>query len=289
MKKFIKKNKVYIFVSIICLLIMLFFALNETNVFHIIKEYIFNPDYRDNYSLAESNVKINMSLMQVIKSVLTNYKWEYDYMLIWGTNVFQTLLPFLIAISGINFYKKYQTIWKSSLYRNNNHAKFLFKEIFKESLKLSLSILCSYFIFYILCIFISKGMTNPSITRTLFIDIIGEKFYYNYTYLYYLLDGVTKFFITPMIYSFFVCSISLKFKNLKQVCLIPVILYFGLSLFSTILYYIIGDYAIYFSPATIIVSGAYDTVNTLLIFMFDFILIFISIVFIRRNVKSVEI
>ena len=82
-------NKVYWVIFGLCLIIMILAMLNETNIFYIVKKFIFSPEYRENFTLAESDVKTNISLFVVIKQVMTNYRWQFDYLLIFGTNFFQ--------------------------------------------------------------------------------------------------------------------------------------------------------------------------------------------------------
>ena len=110
-------NKVYWVIFGLCLIIMILAMLNETNIFYIVKKFIFSPEYRENFTLAESDVKTNISLFVVIKQVMTNYRWQFDYLLIFGTNFFQILLPCIVSISGILFYKKFHSIYQYTIYR----------------------------------------------------------------------------------------------------------------------------------------------------------------------------
>ena len=58
-------NKVYWVIFGLCLIIMILAMLNETNIFYIVKNFIFSPEYRENFTLAESDVKTNISLFVV--------------------------------------------------------------------------------------------------------------------------------------------------------------------------------------------------------------------------------
>ena len=59
--KKIKQNKIYIIIFFICFMIMILSALNETNIFNIVGNFIFNSDYRENFTLAESTIKTDIN------------------------------------------------------------------------------------------------------------------------------------------------------------------------------------------------------------------------------------
>ena len=282
-------NKVYWVIFGLCLIIMILAMLNETNIFYIVKNFIFSPEYRENFTLAESDVKTNISLFVVIKQVMTNYRWQFDYLLIFGTNFFQILLPCIVSISGILFYKKFHSIYQYTIYRNANYKKYLLQEIMKESLKMASAFFMSFIIYYIMRLIISKGAMSPYMERSLFLDILGNQFYYNYKYLYYILDGLTRFFLIPFIYSFFSCSLAIVLPTQKQVLFASNIYYYGLSMMGFALQYLFGDYAIYINPSVIMASGSYNHVNTILLFVIHLIPIVISLFIIKRKSRYVEI
>jgi hypothetical protein len=268
---------------------MILLAINETNVFAIIKNFVLDEKFRKNFSLAESNVYIDLNLFQVIHRVLSAYTWNFDYSIIWGTNFFQLLIPCLAAIAGLLFYNDLNSIYKFSIYRTKNYKSFIIKEIFNKSIKLATSVFFAYLVFYIITFIVTGGSLNPTITRELLLDILGKDFYYSYTYLYYLLDGIVRFLIIPFIYSFFSCSISLIVKNQKQVLFAPNFYYFGLTLFAVFLGYLVGNSSIYFSPTTIMISGQYYNVNTLLLSLINLLPLLISFIILKRKFNNVEI
>ena len=270
---------------------MILFAINETNIFYILKQFIFNSEYRNNFTLAESNIKENISIIEVVKRTFLEFDWAYDYMLIWGTNIFQVLIPCLSAISGLLFFNKLETIYKISFHRSKekNIFKFLSKEASNDSLKLASSIFIAFFIFSIICLIISNCITNVNEPRELFLDILGDNFYFNHTYLYYLLEGFVKFFVIPYIYSMLSCSLSLISKNKKQAFFSTLIYYFGLTMFSLALQLIIGNIAIYINPTTIMVSGSYEYINTIVLLLFTTVPLIISYIIMYRKSINVEI
>ena len=52
-----------------------------------------------------------------------------------------------------------------------------------ESLKMASAFFMSFIIYYIMLLIISKGAMSPYMERSLFLDILGNQFYYNYKYL----------------------------------------------------------------------------------------------------------
>ena len=147
----------------------------------------------------------------------------------------------------------------------------------------------SFILFYIFAFLISKGETNIDITRCLFLDIFGESFYSNYTWFYYLLDGLVRFFIMPFIYSLFACIISLEAKSFKQAFVIPIGYYFCLSFISIILEQIFGNIALYFNPTMIMASGDYHSINTILAFAIHLLPIIICFIIVRKKGNKIEI
>lgn len=279
---------IYLLIGLFCLITMIITMLNETNIFYIVKNFIFNPEYRNNFTLAESNIKENISLTQVIIHVFSNYRWNFDYLIIFGTNLFQILLPIIVSVTGLIFYTKYNSIYKFALYRKE-YKKYLLSEIFKESFKMSIIIFSSYMVYYILLLLITKGNNYSFMQRTLFLDILGQNFYNNHLYLYYLLDGSLRFLIIPFIYSMLACSISIICKTKKQVLLISNIYYYGMSMIGFFMYYIIGDNSIYLNPSVIMASGTYNNVHTIMLFAIHLVPIIISVLILERKNKSVEL
>lgn len=288
MKK-LNNNKIYIVIFIFCLAIMLISMLSETNIFYIIKEYISSNEYRENYANnADIPIDFDINLMNIIKFNLSNYHWTYDYILIWGTNIFQLLLPVLASISAVLFYTKNQSINKLVINKKRSYKSFIFKEAFICSLKTSISIFLAYIIFYIIAVMISDGALNKSINRSFLSDILGTEFYYKYTQIYYLLDGFIRLFLIPLVYSFFACSMSLFCKNYKQVFLLPIILYFGLVLISLSIRNI-TKIGMYISPLLVMVPNEYFNINSYCTFIMPLFAILTSICAVVWSGKNVEI
>lgn len=294
MKNIIKKinsgdNLIYLIIFVNCLIFMLVFAINETNIFIILKNYLLDTDFRDNYWIVEGGKYVGFNPLKVIINVLGEYNWKFDYIIIWGTNFFQTLIPIFASIAGFLFYRDFHSIYKNIIYRIKNYRSFIVKEISVKSLKISLSIFSAYISFFLIILIITKGELNNTITRELFLDILGKEFYSDHTYLYYLLDGFVRFFLIPFIYSFFSCSISMFLKTKKQVLFAPILYYFGLSVVAVFTGYLIGHLSIYINPITIMISGSYNDINTYYLTFINILPILISVIVLKRNFKNVEV
>ncbi|MDE8292584.1 hypothetical protein PT170_06495 [Erysipelothrix rhusiopathiae] len=81
---------------------------------------------------------------------------SYIGMMIWGTNLFQLLLPLFITIVGINIYLKKNNECFFERYRYDRHSKFMLKKNIGESLKVSAAIFSGYLLFYIFTFFCGK-------------------------------------------------------------------------------------------------------------------------------------
>lgn len=260
----------------------------ETNLFYIVKQYLFNPTYRDNYLNSDINFESELNLFNVIKFELLNFDWTYDYMIIWGTNAFQFVLPILCGISALVFFKKNNTINKFIIYKQKNYKKIILKEINKKSLKLSFSLFLSFIIFCVISYIISNGNTNIYISRNFLLDLLPNNFYNNYTFIYYLLDGFVRLFFASYIYSFFACAISLNCIDSKKAFFTPIIYYFGLAMISMVLSRIFQPF-IYLSPLLIMVTGYYSNINSILVFIVPIFTILFSLLIVYYKGRNIEI
>lgn len=290
MTNYIKKNRLYIFTFIFCLFLFVFFALKATGLFEIISMYIFDPEYRENFTLAESTIKESISLWEVIKHVLSTYPWQFDVSIIFGTEIFQLVIPLLATVSGVTFYINRESILQMKYYRiNESYRTNLCKYIIKESLFMSISIFTAYMVFYLLIYFLSNNHFNMTVTRDFLKDILGTRFYANNPYLYYFIEGLVKFLFIPFIYSFFSCSTVLVLNNRKKIILAPNLYYFGLSVIGFGLTYIIGAYSLYINPSSIMVVGSLNEINSVLIIFTSMVPFFIACILIYWGTKNVEI
>lgn len=287
-------KKTILIVYLLCLLIMILSALNQTNVFEMTKRYFFEPGYKENFDLEESHIKREkddmnrpVTLIEVISSALDG-DWRFDYMIIFGTNYFQLLLPCITSLAGVFIFIRNKTIYNYSIYRNKIYKNYLKSEILRNSLLFSITIFLSYITFFVLIFYITKGKNTDYLTRTLFIDIIGNSFYYNHTHLYYFLDGCIRFLLIPFVYSFFSSTVALLCQSMKKMLFMSNIYYYGMCAIGFVFYFLFGDIALYINPSVIMASGSYSYINTLLLLLFSMVPIVIG-GFLLKNKEKYDI
>lgn len=248
-------------------------AILNTNIIKVIYEYASNETFKNDMMSTYSNFNFTSCFFEVMIDTLKNYEWNFDYIIIWATNIFQISLPFLAIFGYMN--NKY-------FYKSDKNKFKMFAK--KESFKMSVSIFSAYLFFFILIIIICKGRLSTYITREFLIDIFGEKFYFNHTYLYYLIDGFIKYFIMSYIYVYSGSLLSYAFNGIKKNCYYFIIIYFSLSIVSTLLEYLIGDIAIYLGPHSIMIAGSFLKISSVTMIIVNLLpLIISSILFHRKN------
>lgn len=273
----------------ICLMIFLFTMLQETNIFTTLLRYIVDANYRENYSLAESDVKTVFNIFQVVPYVMAHHPWRFDVTFIFSTNLFQLILPLIVSISGLIYYEKYHSIEQYCYYRKQKYSKRLIQSIAWHALVCACSIFLAFLIFYSINFTITKGKLSTYVGRELYLDLLGYAFYDAHPYVYYLLDGITRFFIIPFIYAFLSCTLVTIVKSQKELLFTSNIYYYGLSVIGFGLYAAFGDIAIYFNPSAIMASGTYTNIHTLLLFVIHIIPFIFCFIWIYYKGKHVEI
>lgn len=291
MKSFIKKYKFYMIILVLVALIMIYEFLVEDNFFHLVFSYFtednFIASYNENLSIGEKAIT-NLSDLIINKLFYDPYL-EFDYTIIFGTRIFQILIPFLAVLSGIRYYKKFYTLEKYMFYRVKNIKKYIIKSFIKKSFFMSTSIFMGFVLFYFLILILSKGKLMEDMTSSLFVDIFGKSFYNDHTYLYYMLEGFVRFFIVPFVLSFLSLTTVLIFKRRKTIFMVMPLCYFGLAIFSFILSNYFWNIHMYFSPSSIMASGSFIDVNTYLLFMPYVFFMIISMLGMNYYVQHYEI
>lgn len=259
MKKENIDNKIYFILFIIFLFIMFLCTLYELNLFELIKQYYFN------------NIKTK-PLLLFLKEKISENNYGFDYIIIWGTNIFQCIIPFFGIIS---------------IYLLQDALKnFNLKKVFLSAFKISMTVFCAYLIYYLSMIYLFNGTTNSNISGELFLDIFGKNFYYSNVYFYYILDGLIKFLFIPFIYIVFGIILN-QIISKKVICsYLLIIYYYGISLFALMLKEFIGNIAIYFNPSTIAYINIYTNINTVFLLFTNLFPIFISLFLYFLKIKK---
>jgi len=273
--KQIKENKKYEFIFLIYIFLMFICIIFDSNILYIIYKYISDMEYRNNIMDFYNVYDFMKCLIKFLFDTISNLEWHFDYIVIWGTNIFQISLPFLAVVGFSKFKTKY--------------TKKIKRDAIIEAIKISTATFLAYLLFFTIVIIICKGKCSTYITREFLIDIFGKSFYFEHIYLYYIIDGFIRFFFMSFIYAYSGGLLSLSYNKKSEiknlVCYYFITIYFALSIISTILIYTIGNAAIYFGPQTIMIAGTYFNINSILIIAINLIplVICLTIFHIRKG------
>ncbi|MGL5979211.1 MAG: hypothetical protein ACRCZJ_09485 [Erysipelotrichaceae bacterium] len=287
-----KRNYKYIALFMICLLIMLHGVLDEKNIFWILKESMFNPEYRLNFfgnNETTVGMVIEPTVINIMKSVLSNVQFTFDVTVIFGTLWFQIIIPLFATISGISFYQIYHSNFKLNIIRKMNYRKSVKREILHHSFTLASVVFAAYFVFICFSYVVSTPQALGSSERSLFSDLFGNSLFLNYTFFYFILEGFVRFFLIPFAYATLAQSIALFDTSLKEVIAAPILYYYGLSAVGFALSMVVPQLAIYVNPSAIMASGSYDQFNTILLILINLLPFFIGMFLIHWKTKYVEL
>lgn len=292
MKLVIRENKKYVFMFLICIILMIYGALYDINITEIIKRALFEPGYIDFY-FANTDIPIAPgtahTLINIVINSIKHSPLAFDSLIIFGTRIFQLILPLFAAVSGIEFYKYFNTVYRFKINHERYYRKFIFKKITVNATKLALSIFIAYCLYFITIYIVSDFSFNSKATRDFLLDIIGADFYHDHTVLYYFLEGMIRFFFMPFIYSYFAQASVLYFHNLKQIIATPIIYYYSLATIGYGLNIFDHPISIYINPSVIMASGTYSDINSVILILFSILPLIFAIFLIIRRTKDVEI
>lgn len=270
LKSFLTRNRNFIILYIILELIFIFCTLQEIEFYQKFLSIIFDSDLRINFM---DNYDCNNILYLPFKILVCDLKnLGFDYIIIWGTNIFQLFIPFFAIFSVLIFWNR----------KYNSNVK----NIFNFSLKFTFTIFAAYLVYYLILILSIGNIFNSTIRGELFIDLVGESFYYNHTYIYYFFDGIIKFFYVPFIYIFSSIILSRYFKNILVFLNFIILYYFGISPIITILEHLVNINFLYINPIAIMISNIYPKINSILLLFSNFILVIISLLISKFRHKN---
>lgn len=258
----LKKNKKYLLISLFIILLIFIQILIYIGVDYVIPKYLTDESYRlllKEYG--ETPLDILVSNFQVTN--IGNH-------IIFSTGIFQIIITFLAGLGGLSFYKKFRSIEKMKYYRYKSMRESFYRDCLIEALKWAAAVFVGYFIVYtILCIICDVPEVDYSqIPRTLFLDILGKDFYFNHHRLYWLLEGLIRFFWVPFTYAFFTATLSLTAFNSSIVYLIPNLYYIIMTAFSAIVFNGLLKSSIgnILNPSVLMASSSYElsTISLLL-------------------------
>lgn len=292
MKKVILKDKkIYIFVVIICFVIMAFSILMDSNLINASVRYFKEPDYRD--AIRQASVQAGIfspnSFFEFIGWFLNISYFSFDTNIIFGTIWFQIILPIFASISAFLFYQKLHGVFSFSTHKSKTYSGFLIRQMLKHSFQMGIAIFAGYILFYLFSLGLAQGVLNDTVSRDLFADLFGKSFYADHVYFYHLLEGFLRFFIMPFIYCFFGQAIALVANHKIIVLLSPCLYYYGLAFVGFGVYFLIGNPAIYVNPTALMASGDYININTPLILLTNSLPLVIGLIIIKWRSRHVEL
>ncbi|MGL5540549.1 MAG: hypothetical protein ACRDBX_02815 [Erysipelotrichaceae bacterium] len=288
----LKRNRKYIALFMVCLLIMLHGVLDEKNIFWILKESIFNPEYRLNFfgnNETTVGLVIEPTVFNIMKSVVSNLQFTFDVSVIFGTVWFQIIIPLFATISGISFYQIYHSNFKLKIIRKTSYRQSVEREILSNSFKLASIIFAAYFVFLCFSYIVSTPGFLGSSERTMFSDLFGNSLFSNHTFFYFILEGLVRFFLIPFAYATLTQAVAVLDTSLKEVIAAPILYYYGLSAVGFALYMVVPELSIYINPSVIMASGSYDQFNTILLILINMLPFFIGMFLVRWKTKYVEL
>lgn len=137
------------------------------------------------------------------------------------------LTPIFICATSLIFIREKRGFFPYAILRGKSEKKLMLKTLLYYGL---INGATFYFAYVIFCtvglLFNSLIMQTP---RLSFDFIFGEGFSQNQVYLYYLVEGIFKYFILGFVYTLFSCTIALITNKSYLSILIPIIYYFGAS------------------------------------------------------------
>lgn len=246
-------------------MIMIYYMPAIKSFLNAIKFVITEPNGID-ILINESPVNItktNPNIFDIIYICFNTSPISYDIDIVFGTIKFQMLIPLFAIVSGIEFYKFYNSIYKFKAIKIKNRKKNIIYTIMINSLKLSIAVFLAYFIFLIIINSFADPYFNASGTRDFLLDIFGKGIYFENKFLYYFLEGFFRFFMIPFVYASFTQMGVLYFIDIKKIVAMPLIYYYGLTLLAYGLFIINDKIAMYISPATIMANGTFENINSI--------------------------
>lgn len=285
MKFMVKRNEKYLFVFLICFLIMLFGLVRTQNIVEILKRALFENGYKENFFLYQEDSALKQTtptIINIIKHVFSHAVYSFDSTIIFSTEWFQIIIPLFSIICGIDFFNYYHSLFQMEVCKSNSYKLFIFKQLCIRCIKLSGSIFLSYFLFIIVVYNISSLAQLGADNRTLFADLLSNQFYVNHTFLYFVLEGSVRFFLIPFVYAFFCQSFVLLKKGLKEVIAAPIAYYYGLSAIGYATMTLFSYASLYLNPSILMANGSYDSFNSILIIVMNMIPLYIAIGIIWR-------
>ncbi len=282
---FIKNNKRFFILFIVCLVAIILFTLQGTHFYTMVGDYYSGNKYQRFIGWEVS------SPIQLYLEVLDR-TYYFDSLLTIGTNPLQTLIPIFSIVGCISFYKRYHRILKFSFVKIVHFKRELYRIIIIDSLKLALALFFAYLCFYMICDHLMFFNTNPVHSvlgegRSFLADLLPQDFYFRHTYLYFLFDELVWFFYIPFIYAMLVQASALIIPKPRYFLAIVILCCYVLFIISNLIIVFAPRYIIYINPLLRSIKNVH--MNSKVLLLINSIPLFLSIAIIEWRGRHVEI
>lgn len=288
-----KRKHIVLFFSVLILLIFSCVFIG-TNYSFVLKRFF--TEGHTSFASYETSCKMEKIITEctinnffdLTRVYFSQLPYNFEYYISQATTLFLFLVPIISVVCGISINNWMSSIVYYQIYKVSDKKTFLMKKTILESFKFAVTVFLAYFIALTGIYFLSRN-TEPSeyILKYFLLDIVGERFYTDYLYLYYFVDGIVRFFLIPFVYSILGAAIAFYTTSKKNIVIIPMIYYFGISVISQILYKV-TPLAIYINPVGIMANQAVVGYNSILLLGFTFVTLFVCLYLIRKKVYEME-
>lgn len=256
MSIFFKRNRIYFYIFLILVFILLAVWIRDMNIVDICRRYLTEPDYKvwvteeaNKYSTTE--VK---DLWSLIYAFLTWPMFTLSSSFNNATIYISLIVPVLASICTYRFHTRLNREYQMKLYRSDRMNSFFFKEMMAEGLKMA-AVLYAAVIVIMIIIYLFQG--NNVVTEPfdlLLTDILPESFYMSHPFVFHLMQYLIADFIAPLVWFVAFQVIAFHEHDKKKLFAIPIGIFLGLSfLFEYLARFYLGF--LYLAPTTIINSS----------------------------------
>lgn len=259
MSIFFKRNRIYFYIFLILVFILLAVWIRDMNIVDICRRYLTEPDYKvwvteeaNKYGTTE--VK---DLWSLIYAFLTWPMFTLSSSFNNATIYISLIVPVLASICTYRFHTRLNREYQMKLYRSDRMNSFFFKEMMAEGLKMA-AVLYAAVIVIMIIIYLFQG--NNVVTEPfdlLLTDILPESFYMSHPFVFHLMQYLIADFIAPLVWFVAFQVIAFHEHDKKKLFAIPIGIFLGLSfLFEYLARFYLGF--LYLAPTIIINSSVIE-------------------------------
>lgn len=267
---------------VVIMLVVMFYSFLMNNFYSAFR-YIFDTSFRASLNHAYSGA-LDFFLTTVTKSA-----WTFDYAVIFGSFLFQFLIPFVSVVTTIIFMRRFLTVDVFIYSKNKRFTRSLLKSVFAYVLFFAMASFLSFLIYLVICNGLFGGKYTEGVTRPLFSDWFGKGFYQSSRLRYFFMEGFIRFFYIPVVYSLFGIGVALSFPDDKIAVVAPALYFFGMTILGEALSKKYPDLSLYVTPSIIMSLGDFNFVHTGLIIAVNSIPGIIGLSLIWRRGKHVAL